>query len=128
MVDVETSEYETSGCEVRMRCICLLYVRFRTAWILKAQRRRAGLGVEEAAKRIGVAGHAIRAYEFGLRSPSLKTIGRLLTLYRASEGAILFFCMAPIGQKKFTRAFLRFLARDIGRRPRLRRHDLTSVR
>jgi len=69
----------------------LLYVRVRTAIILRGQRRRAGLSSTEAAHLGELDEKLLLRYEYGLENPPLCVIGRLLKLYNASDEAILFF-------------------------------------
>ncbi len=53
---------------------------------MKELRERAGLGVEEAAYRLGVAYSTIRNWEYGKTEPSLGVtkISELLRLYRCT--------------------------------------------
>jgi transcriptional regulator with XRE-family HTH domain len=76
--------------------LAVFYYRVRCAHILWRQRRRAGLGLDEAAAKARITSAALKRYELGQVSPPLCIISALLTAYKAEESAIMAFCMMPV--------------------------------
>ena len=75
--------------------IVIFYYGALGAFVLWRQRRRARLSIESASRLVGIEAPLLRRYEWGLEPPPLSTIHALLSVYRAEDKAVFFFCTVP---------------------------------
>lgn len=79
-----------------MRPVLIFYFKIKAAWVLRQQRRRAGISLQDAAHLVNIDSRKLLRYELGLQSPPLRTIYGLLRGYEAEDSAVLFFCTARL--------------------------------
>ncbi len=72
--------------------ISVIYARIRVAAVLWWARKSSGLSLKQAALKVGIRRTLLLKYELGLASPRLRSIGMLLTAYKANDRVRLFFC------------------------------------
>lgn len=94
MIETKASEYDTN-----VRCLVLwivwFYRRVRVGWELWWARYSANLTLRQASGRTGIYWKTLMKYEFGIESPRLCNISKLLEIYGASERVVFFFCTFP---------------------------------